>query len=451
MGIPKESVLRQTESLCPECLTEIQAVVIERDGKVYLQKTCQRHGYFEALHPWSNPRHYQGIMQIQNTLYPNAANGLVINVNFHCNQMCPFCFARANEFDMHEPDIREIMRTVTNFRGEIIYLSGGEPTLRRDIFEIIRHIKHLRYKVILFSNGKKLVDNHFVYELKRNGVDLVILQFDTFDDTQYVVLRGEKLSAIKLEAIENLRQARIPVYLFAMIVSNVNEDQVSHLLAFAARNNDCIKLINFNPVWTVGRYQEYPPMDASAILDKILNVTSFTIQDFFDSGLFSRYLLGIYHHFKENNGNHYPRCEMRCYAAVIDNALVPLSRLFDIRKINGRLQKIYDSLYGGRNWDVFKGIIFLIYELVVEFSKRKEFRSFMLRTVKLCCTRRGGIARTKILSIIVGTFHTAANIDFDFVKTCNLYSDYPSNTTDITSSCIRQITIMKTLNSAKAV
>ncbi len=451
MGITKESILRQTKSLCPECLAEIQAVVIERDGKVYLQKTCQGHGYFEALHPWSNLRHYQGIMQVQNTLYPDGANGLVINLNFHCNQMCPFCFARANEFDMHEPDIREIMRTVTNFRGEIIYLSGGEPTLRRDIFEIIRHIKHLRHKVVLFSNGKKLADKHFVCELKRSGIDLVILQFDTFDDGQWMILRGERLSTIKLEAIENLKRARIPIYLFAMIVSNVNEDQISHLLDFAARNNDCIKLINFNPVWTVGRHQEYLPMDASAILDKMIDITSFTIQDFFDSRLFSHYLFSIYHRFKENNGNQYPRCEMRCYAAVIDNNLVPLSRLFDIRKINGQLRKIHESLYAGQNWDVLKETILLVYGLVVEFCKRKEFRCFVLHTVKICCTLGGGIKRAKILSIIVGTFHTAANIDFDFVRTCNLYSDYPGNITDITSSCIRQITIMKILNNAKTV
>ena len=41
--------IKATTSLCPECLMAIDAVVSERHGEVWMDKTCPDHGRFEAL------------------------------------------------------------------------------------------------------------------------------------------------------------------------------------------------------------------------------------------------------------------------------------------------------------------------------------------------------------------------------------------------------------------
>ena len=49
--------IKSTQSLCPECLAPVDANVVERDGAVWMEKTCPDHGEFSALLA-SDIRHY---------------------------------------------------------------------------------------------------------------------------------------------------------------------------------------------------------------------------------------------------------------------------------------------------------------------------------------------------------------------------------------------------------
>ena len=42
--------IEKTKSLCPECLITIDAEIFERDGKVFIRKSCPKHGEFEELY-----------------------------------------------------------------------------------------------------------------------------------------------------------------------------------------------------------------------------------------------------------------------------------------------------------------------------------------------------------------------------------------------------------------
>ena len=44
----KEHLLAVTESLCPVCLQRIAAERVERNGRVFLKKTCPQHGSYEV-------------------------------------------------------------------------------------------------------------------------------------------------------------------------------------------------------------------------------------------------------------------------------------------------------------------------------------------------------------------------------------------------------------------
>src|SRR6185437_12940951 len=44
VGLPKS-----TQSLCPECIKVISALIFEEDGKVIMEKTCPEHGYFRDI------------------------------------------------------------------------------------------------------------------------------------------------------------------------------------------------------------------------------------------------------------------------------------------------------------------------------------------------------------------------------------------------------------------
>lgn len=443
-------MINLTKSLCPECLQIIDAQVMEKDGLTYIGKHCRQHGYFEGVHPLGNPDHYRVMEKLFRGHLPKAyPDGLVINLNAQCNLSCPFCFSRANEYQMQEPSLEEIKSKILGFPGSIIYLSGGEPTLRTDLCEIIRQIKKLKYRAVLFTNGKKLAELDFVRGLKESGLDLVILQFDTFNDDQCELLRGERLVQVKLKAIKHLQQVRIPIYLFTMLVKGVNTDQVKPLIKFTAQNSRSVKIINFNPVWEMGRVGQHEPMNMSEIFEEIESGVNISPQDFIAGTALSYYLSSICRQITNRGGNKHPWCEMRCY--IFPNGASPdlLSRIVDLGQWNRHLKKINDRLQSAAG---FKKIRFLIYFpyyfFIREFVAKKRFRKLVFQVLKYLLgssflPKKSSFLDFEAASVIVGTFHTALNIDLNLVATCNLYSDSPSG--EHCSSCLRQILLMKGL------
>ena len=49
-----EKFVQETQSLCPECLARLPAIIFEREGKVWIRKVCTKHGEFEDLYWGSN-------------------------------------------------------------------------------------------------------------------------------------------------------------------------------------------------------------------------------------------------------------------------------------------------------------------------------------------------------------------------------------------------------------
>ncbi len=441
-------VIDKTKSLCPVCFKTIDADVVNEAGTVYVLKMCDSHGFFKSKHPWSNFRDYNGIKaSISNSAHNCCADGLVINLNSLCNLNCPFCFARANEYQIEEPDLDKINGILKDFKGTYVYLCGGEPTLRKDILDIIASIKRRGYRIGLFTNGKALTDLEYTEKLKKAGLELVILQFDTLDDDQYELLRGERLLSMKLNVINNLRICRIPVYLFAMLSRGVNVGQIGGLFDFVLQNRDIIKLINLNPVWGIGRIGAFEEMGASEILLEVERRTSLGFEDFISSTEFSYNLFEIIRKLIRKGGRKHPQCEMRCYAFASRTALIPISRILSLKRINESLKAINDILTGNLTLNkILKVLSKIPYAtLLKDFLRNSLFRKIALKSL-MVVTGKKDIISLNIVSIIVGTFHTSYNIDLNMVNTCNLFSDYKSGNI---SSCLRQIHFLEDITANK--
>ncbi len=113
-GLPKN-----TESLCPECLKVIPAVISEENGRVVMEKNCEEHGFFKDT-VYSDAKLYLKMEEwtfgenrgLQNPAVPNAKKcpddcglcslhtshtGLAnVDLTNRCNLNCPVCFANAN-------------------------------------------------------------------------------------------------------------------------------------------------------------------------------------------------------------------------------------------------------------------------------------------------------------------------------------------------------------------
>jgi len=187
----------------------------------------------------------------------------IIDVTNRCNLRCPICFAHAGAAGyVYEPTKKQIYEMMENLlsnspiRTPVIQFSGGEPTVREDLPELVSMAKDLGfYLVMVNSNGIKMAEDvEYCRELRAAGLDNVYLQFDGVTPKPYIEARGFNLLPIKLKALQNLSDAGFhSTILVPVIVKGVNDDQIGDLIGFAIDNRKLIRCVNFQPVSITGR------------------------------------------------------------------------------------------------------------------------------------------------------------------------------------------------------
>lgn len=277
--------IKETKSLCPECLKVLPATIFEDKNKVYIKKTCNEHGEFTDLY-WGNYEQYVRAQSFEelgtklNNPRTKKSKGCpydcgicqehksetvlaIIDITNRCNLRCPICFAHAGAAGyLYEPTKEEIRGMMENFLSNrpvpppALQFSGGEPTVRDDLLELIKMAKSLGFRHIeVNSNGIKMAESvNYCKNLKKAGLSTVYLQFDGVTPEPYKVTRGFDLFEIKKRALANLKAGGFrSVVLVPVLVGGANDDQIGNIIRFAIEHRDIVRCINFQPVSITGR------------------------------------------------------------------------------------------------------------------------------------------------------------------------------------------------------
>ena len=276
--------IKGTKSLCPECGKTLDAEVFNEGGKVYIKKTCDEHGEFVNTY-WSDDEIYERVNKFEPSITsvenpcvddvgPCPSNcGLcskhetstvlgLIDVTNRCNLRCPVCFANAAAsgrlFEPTQDEIRQMLKNLRNLKPNptpAIQYAGGEPTVRKDIVELVKMAKEEGFThVQIATNGLKLaMKENLAKELKEAGLNTVYLAFDGVTPEPYIHNRGRDLLKYKLDAIENCRKVNLGVVLVPTLIKGVNDHQVGEIIKFALDHSENIYGVNFQPVSFAGR------------------------------------------------------------------------------------------------------------------------------------------------------------------------------------------------------
>jgi uncharacterized radical SAM superfamily Fe-S cluster-containing enzyme len=175
----------------------------------------------------------------------------MIEVTNRCNMDCPVCFSDANRpsDDVPFAEIRRRMERLLEVTGSPIpiQLSGGEPTVRKDLPEVVALAKGLGYRNIeLITNGIKIHQRPaLLAELKDKGLTAVYLQFDGLREDTYRKIRGQDMTAVRHGAVAAARQAGLCCTLAVAVTRGVNDDEVGDIVRFGIDNLDTVRAINF--------------------------------------------------------------------------------------------------------------------------------------------------------------------------------------------------------------
>ena len=281
--------VRKTRSVCPKCLKNIPARLVREGEKTYMEKTCREHGDFRTV-IWRGMTDFDEWRASARELLPGEGEScpgscgicpehgqgsccVLLEVTRRCSLRCRFCFAGADEPEPAMAELKHAVNVIFENGRPLIQLSGGEPTMRDDLPELIRYIKSCggRY-VQLNSNGLRLAgDEKYVRELADAGLSFVFMQFDGVTDGVYEQLRGRALLDEKLRAIEMCAKYRIGVTLVPTVVRGVNDGQIGDIIRFAVKRSPAVRGVHFQPVSYFGRYPHSPENDERYTLDELVS------------------------------------------------------------------------------------------------------------------------------------------------------------------------------------
>jgi len=359
--------LKSTTSRCPVCLAQIPAEITRRGESVVMTKHCPAHGAFEATLAADHTRYYasqgsgaccdpaSGCCAPAN---PNAADPFerlstcvaLIEIVESCNLSCPTCFASSphgvGDDLAYTPsrEVRQRIAAVVARKGfiDIIQLSGGEPTLHPDFFEILEWcLAHPKIGYILVNTNAVRVATDAAFreklgELRRaRGKFELYVQFDGVQETGQRELRGADLRKVREQAIDAAGELGVPSTL-AMTVTEETLPFLGETMRFAVPRRH-VRGISFQPRFTSGRIEVTSstlPIARSAArplsVGDIVHALAAQAGEFVSAADFTPLPCGD------------PNCHTIGYVLRTANGSVPLSRLVSLDALQGFLANRVD-------------------------------------------------------------------------------------------------------------
>lgn len=127
------------------------------------------------------------------------------NSTFRCNLRCGHCYMDArenkNNMELTTREGKDLIDQIAEFSRPVLILSGGEPLLREDIFELAEYATVKGLRVAMGTNGT-LIDDKTAKNLLDSGIRKVAISLDSSQPSIHNELRGEDSWARAIEGIK---------------------------------------------------------------------------------------------------------------------------------------------------------------------------------------------------------------------------------------------------------
>lgn len=459
----------ETKSLCPECLAVCEADIVSEDGRMVIVKKCESHGEFRDLY-FSDSSAYDKFQKFEASgngllnpitekakgcphdcgICPNHRTHTLlanIDVTNRCNFACPTCFANVRSSGyVYEPSMEQIRGMMRMLRDEkpvpcyAIQFSGGEPTVRRDLPEIIRMAREMGFhQIMIATNGMKLAQSKdYCRELRNTPLSTIYLQFDGVTETPYNKLRGFNALPLKLKALHNMRETGLGnIVLVPTVMNGVNADQGGDIIRFALKNIDIVRGVNFQPVSFTGRVsKEELRTGRITIPDLLLRLEKQTggqikASDFYPVPSASAIsdLAEAWMNEPQVRFTVHPHCGCATYIFEDRDEIVPITRFVDIDGLLACMKRVSNEHKGSKLAKI------LITEKLLQEIPRYVDHASMPRDIDVVSVLRefvkGDMGKAIVhfhqKSILVGAMHfmDPYNFDLDRVRDCGIHYATP--------------------------
>ena len=233
-------IIHRTTSFCPDCQVVHPARYEQRENEIYFIVDCPQKQFIrlisrdaELFKKFSARANYHIDDPPE---FPGYRHVNVLEITNDCNFQCRFCLSSSNTDGIKKykslDEIIEIGKTIRKQKGYAVTISGGEPTLHRQLPQIVRSLKSLGLTVNMASNGYLLGRNvELAGILKRNGLGSVQIQLDSINEATHLKHRNNTCIKEKIDALRNCIQAGLRVVV-VITVTRYNLNELGDLIRF---------------------------------------------------------------------------------------------------------------------------------------------------------------------------------------------------------------------------
>jgi len=464
--------IKKTASLCPECRKILPAAIFADKGKVWIEKTCEKHGYFKELY-WGSYKMYLKAERfaakgrgIENPavndnincpftcgLCPlHKTNSSLTNIVLtnRCDLNCWYCFFFAEKAGyVYEPSRRQIIEMLRKIReekpvpGNAVQLTGGEPTLRPDLVDIIQDIKKLGFEhVQLNTDGINLaLDSKLAARARHAGVGTVYLSFDGVTEKTNPKNHWEIP-----KILANCREAGLGIVLVPTIINNVNDSEAGDILRFGFENIDIIRSVNYQPVSLVGKMpQSQRAKYRITIPDLIARIeeqtnAQVTSEDFFPVPTavpIAQFIEHLRNKPQYELSAHFA-CGMATYLFKDGNQMLPITRFLDVEGFVEFLNEQGKELKEGKSKYIVGAKSLFKFKSFIDPKKTPQGLNFTKILFDVLVKHNyNALSAFHHKSLFIGMMHfmDLYNYDVERVQSCAVHYATPSPTQPIVPFC----------------
>ena len=156
-----------------------------------------------------------------------------LSISDVCNFKCGYCLPDGYKIDksdnrtfINTEEIKRLARALSELGVSKIRLTGGEPTIRKDFFEIIQIINENSgiKKTVITTNGYKL--DKIANDIKNSGLDGINISIDSLDPKTFKKITGHDRLEEILRGIKNLQKLNFKnIKINAVLLKGINDSE----------------------------------------------------------------------------------------------------------------------------------------------------------------------------------------------------------------------------------
>ena len=182
---------------------------------------------------------------------------LTLDLTHKCNLRCKHCYADAGKPLEKELTTSDWIKIIDEFseqsKNAEITLTGGEPTIHPDFWEIVKHIKNNHHRLVVFTNGTTIESTDYAKRLS-SLADVIQLSLDGLLPKTNDSLRGNNVWNRVNKLFQSIYNEQVQIRL-SICVTPLNKSEISeNIINFMCKIDPMKKIgVIFSPTLSSGR------------------------------------------------------------------------------------------------------------------------------------------------------------------------------------------------------